>query len=436
MAENPEWNTERALLGACMYGGGPIVEDVAAILTARDFHRPQHGALFALMLDMHHAGGAIDLATVAGDLAARPSADDFGGLAYVLQHPGFCVSIENSGAYAQRVKLAAAKRTTRLALVSALQRLDGGADVAEVAAETAAALTGAGDAGKVAWRTMPDLCRVTADDILSRDPTQMRGIPTGLRELDEKLWGLRLGKTSIWAGRPGMGKSAIVGVLARNAAAAGWVVGIQSLEMLGTDWIERMAVADSGVDASSVTRGRLTEHDRREVVRAIGDLSDLPIYIDDGSGMTPGAIARGVRRLVRDRGAQLVIIDYLQLVTAEDPRANTEQAVSAISAALTGLAKDLGIHIAIACQLNRGTEDRTDHRPTTRDLRGSGSIEQDASLIVFPYREEVYAKDDPSVRGIMELIVVKNRYGESNFTIRVRCDLRRMQITDLDSGGY
>lgn len=432
---NPEWDTERAVLGACILGGGDVIEDVAAILTARDFHRPQHGALFALMVDMHHQGLVVDITTVMADVGARDAFEQYAGAAYLAQHPTFCTSLENATAHAERVKLASAKRTTRMALVAGLQRLDGGADVSEVAAETVTALAGAGDAGKVAWRTMPDLCRVTADDILSRDPEVMRGVPTGLRDLDEKVWGLRLGSTSIWAGRPGMGKTAIVGVLARNAAARGWIVGIQSLEMQAGAWIERMAVADSGIDASSVTRGRLTDPDRRELMRAIEDLSELPIYIHDGSGLTPSAIGKGVRRLVRDRGAQLVIVDYLQLVTAEDPRASTEQAVSAISASLTGLAKELNIHIAIACQLNRGTEDRTDHRPTTRDLRGSGSIEQDASLIVFPYREEFYNREDPSVRGFMDLIVVKNRYGESNVTIRVRCDLRWMQITDLAGDG-
>lgn len=423
------------MLGCCLLGGDETIAKLAGMLVPGDFHRPQHGALFARLLDMRSEGKAIDIVSVMADAGDRSTFDDYGGAGYLAGHPATVGSIEMVEGYAEAVKAGAARRSTLLTLQSALESLKAGGDVSAVAAAAVRALTGVSDVAAVGWQTMPDLVRVTADEMLSRDPHQMGGIPTGIHDLDQHLWGLRLGKTSIWAGRPGMGKSAIVGVVARNASSAGVPVGIVSLEMRAGEWVERMAVAAAGLDTMSATRGRLDDDERWRLLRAMEDLSDLPIYVDDRGGQTVTGIARGVRRLVRERGARLVIVDYLQLVAAEDARVQLNQAVTQISAALTALAKELDVHVMIACQLNRGPEDRTNHRPTTRDLRDSGSIEQDASLIVFPYREEVYAPDDVDARGVMELIVVKHRYGPCG-TIRVACDLSRMRITDLARNDY
>lgn len=419
------WEIERSLLGGLMLDPTQLPE-VRERIAPRDFHRPQHGAILALMIRMAESGGAIDIASIMDDVGKRDAFEEYGGAAYLATLPSWCATVENLATYATRIREHADRRSMVLSLTTAIERLKAGEDLGPIAAETTAALATKGEMGVSPWKSARQLATAAMVDILNRDPNVMPGAATGLRDLDEKLWGLKRQTLTIVGARPAMGKSAFAGTIARNA---GCPVGIVSIEMPGRTWMERWAVAEAGLSAEAVRKGRLSRDDRRNLEMAAERLYELPIYIDDAGSQDMDRIRMAAHRLVRDHGAELLIVDYLGLVEPDDPRMNQTQAITRISAGLNGLKKELDLPLVVLSQLNRSCEARTDKRPQTSDLRDSGAIEQDADTILFLYRDEVYNPETPD-RGIMEIIIAKHRGGPLG-TIRVAASMERMWIRDL-----
>lgn len=428
------WEIERSLLGGLLLDPTQIPE-VDAVLGRNAWHRPQHAALWELILGAATAGTALDLASLMDDIGRRDAFESYGGAAYVATLPNACPTVENLLDYAARVREHADQRSALLSLTAAVERIKQGESLPEIVAELRGALDGVGVVGASPWASMARIVAETADEVLSRRPGVIAGVRTGLRDLDDRLWGLRPGQVTIVAGRPAMGKSAFAGVIARNA---GVPVGIVSLEMSRQQWAERWAIAEAGLTASAVRKATYNDTERRDLERAFERLSELQIWIDEAPGQNMRRIASAARRLVRDHDARLLVIDYLGLVSAEDPRSSAYEAITRISGGVKGLAKELGIPIVLLAQLNRALESRTDKRPTCADLRDSGAIEQDANTILMLYRDEVYHPDSAD-KGLLEVIIAKAREGETG-TVKLACDLSRMSIRDLAreswGGGY
>jgi replicative DNA helicase len=243
------------------------------------------------------------------------------------------------------------------------------------------------------------------------------GVPTGFRGLDEKTSGFQPGDLIVIAGRPSMGKTALALNIARNASLeTGEPAAVFSLEMSKEQLSLRMLSAEARIDSSRMRGGFLSESDLARINRAAGALYDIPIYIDDSPAISALEIRAKARRMKMDKGVGLVVIDYLQLMRGRASAERRELEISEISRSLKALAKELNIPVVALSQLNRKVEDRTNKRPVLSDLRESGAIEQDADVILFIYRDEVYHKeeDNPN-KGIAELILAKQRNGPIGF---------------------
>lgn len=268
-------------------------------------------------------------------------------------------------------------------------------------------------------------------------PGAMTGLSTGLRDLDDLLGGLNRSDLIILAGRPSMGKSALVSNIGFSAAASGAVVGFFSLEMSSEQLATRIVSEQAGVAGERVRRGQLNSAEMDRVIEAAAKLQALEFYLDDTAAMTVQGIRTRARRLKRQHGLDLVIVDYLQLIDAERRRSegNRVQEVSEITRGLKRLAKELDVPVIALSQLSRNVENRSDKRPVLADLRESGSIEQDADVVIFIYREEYYRRlagqDYSDVAGQAELPVAKNRHGPTGAP-KVHFDGPTTRFSDLD----
>jgi replicative DNA helicase len=259
---------------------------------------------------------------------------------------------------------------------------------------------------------------------------ELTGIPTGFRDLDQITGGLQAGELIVIAARPSMGKTAFALNIARNAAVDhGKKVAIFSLEMTTRSLVLRLLAAEARIDSSAFRRGFIAHNDHTRLVNAAGRLANAQIWIDDGSSATLLEIKAKSRRLKAERGLDLVVVDYLQLAHSDGKVERREQEISEISRGLKALAKELDIPVLTLSQLNRGPEARADKRPMLADLRESGAIEQDADLIGFIYRDEVYNKDSDD-EGIAELIISKQRNGPTGL-IRLRFEGRFARFESL-----
>ena len=412
------WETERALLGGVLLDPSQLLE-VRERLAPADFHRPAHESLFTLLCELADAGHAPDTTLVLDELARRGNAEKVGGAGYVAGLPAACPSVENLLTYATRIADHAVRRRLVLAAQTIIDEVEAGekptTDLLDVAEREVFALSQA--TGSRDWHAMSTVVDEQMMEIQARSerPGDVTGIPTGFVDLDKKLAGFHAGQLIILGARPAMGKTAFALNLALSAATRGGAaVGIFSLEMSRHELVGRMLCSEGRVDAGRVRTGRLAQDDWRRLVDASGRLHALPIAIDDTSGLTVGQLRSKARRLKSEYPALgLIIVDYLQLMQGTGgAKESREQVISTISRGLKILAKELGITVVALSQLNRGLESRTDKRPMASDLRESGAIEQDADVIMFIYRDEIYKEDTPD-KGIAEIIVAKQRGGET-----------------------
>lgn len=411
------WETERSLLGGLLLDSRQVT-DVQEVVRAEDFAKPQHAALFTLVAAQVERMGAADIVSVLDELEQTGKVDDYGGASYLVALPQACPSVENLMVYARRVKEHAVRRRLHLAAEAILEDISEGSkdlpsllDNAEKAVFDVAQLSTARD-----WHRLGPLIdhEMLAIQQRAENPGSVQGVTTGFVDLDKMMAGLHKTDLIILAARPAMGKTAFALNLAMNAAMKGGVgVGIFSLEMSRQQLTGRLLTAQARVDAGRVRTGQLDPHeDWRRLSDAADVLHGLPIFIDDTPGLTIHQLRSKARRLRSEcPELGLIVVDYLQLMQGSGgAKESRENAISAISRGMKILAKDLQVPVIALSQLNRSLESRTDKRPMPSDLRESGAIEQDADIILFIYRDEVYNPDSPD-KGLAEIIIAKQRSG-------------------------
>ncbi|MBX2800457.1 MAG: replicative DNA helicase [Myxococcales bacterium] len=406
---------ERSLLGGLLQQP-ELLLPVNEILQPEDFYRPEHGALLKLLLQMQSKGESIDLVTVADRISREDQAQRFGGVAYVTELPESVPSTANLPHYAEVIK----DKSTLRELIRAGRDLVERAyvqpeEVSELVEEAAKAFTGIGQgSNRRSWQQISlivdeELLRI---EKLGDSDGTTTGATTGFIDLDKKLAGLQGTDLLILAARPGMGKTALALNIAQNVALIEKrAVGLFSLEMSRGQLVTRMMCCHALVDAGKVRTGTLDTEDWERFLDASEHLRQASVHIDDTPGLSIGDLRTRARRLKAEQpDLALIVIDYLQLMKGDDPRASREQQISSISRGLKGLAKDLGCAVMGLSQLNRGVESRQDKRPLVSDLRESGAIEQDADVIMFIYRDEYYNADSTDT-GLAEVIIAKQRNG-------------------------
>lgn len=417
------WDMERSLLGGCLLDPGQVVE-LAEIVREEDFARGQHRAVWGVLVAGARKGRAVDLPGLLDEIEQRGSFDPFGGAAYVVALPSACTSVDHLLQYARRVRDLADRRRLLLALQEQVDLVTEaipkrGDEVLPTPSELCDQVQAAvqvvrdGSSREATWTTLPPVVRSVASQVEAAhaNPGRIRGVSTGLVDLDAMIGGLEPGRMYVIAAAPGMGKTSLALGIAGGAASRNHRVGIFSMEMGREQLTAQMIGMSARVEVRKMMEGRGGEEEIRRWQDAADRVAALPIVIDDEASLPIGEIRSRARAMQRSGGLDLMIVDYLQLATCpEARRGGREQEVSAVSHGLLAVAKSLNIPLIALAQLNRKVADRADKRPLPSDLRESGAIEQDAHLLLFIYRDEVYNRESAD-RGIAECIIPKNRSG-------------------------
>jgi replicative DNA helicase len=389
--------------------------------SANEFYKPAHGHVFDAITSLYGQGEPVDPVTVADELRRAELLDAIGGPATLISLQANTPATANAGRYARIVEEHAL-----------LRRLIGVAgEIAEMGYSLPDDVTAAVDRAEsmvfeVAERRVTDTLKPLHDllaDSLDRLEAlydrgeSITGVPTGFLDLDERLSGLQKSALVIIGARPSMGKTALALGMASHASMEGQVpVLFFSLEMSHSELTQRLLCSEARVDSSRVRNGKLLESDWPKISHAIGRLGEAPLYIDDNPNLTVMEVRAKARRLKSRLGQLgLVIIDYLQLMSGRSRAENRQVEVSEISRGLKILARELECPVVALSQLSRNLEMRSDKRPMLADLRESGSLEQDADVVMFLYRDEVYNPESPD-RGTAEIIVAKHRNGPTGVT--------------------
>ena len=410
-------DAERFVLGSILLDDSLYIQ-AAGALEPDDFSLEKHRRIFKRMGDLQEQGEKIDRITVANELMKFNELEACDGLSYLVSLDDGLPQIPNVDSYIRIVKDKAMLRRIIFASQHMMNRcLLGEEEPGEILAGAEETLLKLGDARVKTGLQNADQILQDYEGGLSAflDPSKrIKGISTGFAKLDEYTGGLHGGDLFILAARPSMGKTALALNIAQHVALKlKQTVAIFSLEMSKESLLTRMLCSAARVDSQRFRAGYLTQEDRRKLNHGLHELVEAPLYIDD----TPGAhlmdMHAKLRRLQAEHGnLKLVIVDYLQLMTARGRFENRNQEVSALSRGMKMLAKELNVPMMVLSQLSRAPETRQgDHRPQLSDLRESGSIEQDADVVAFIFREEVYHKDREDLKGLAELIVAKQRNG-------------------------
>ncbi|MBV7433094.1 replicative DNA helicase [Dermabacteraceae bacterium P13115] len=408
-------NAEMSVLGGMMLSKDAIA-DVVERVRANDFYRPVHEMIYEAIIDLYGRGEPADLVTVSDELSKRGQLAQVGGGAYLADLIDMVPTAANAGFYADIV----AERSTLRRLVEAGTRIvqlgyatDGGEVDAAVNEAQAQVYAVTERNQSEDFVPLGDVLDSTVDLIEATQNRggQVTGIPTGFVEFDELTQGLHGGQMVIFAGRPAMGKTTLgMDVLRSASIHNGMTSVIFSLEMDRTEITMRLLSAEAQVPMSRMRDGSMQDRDWQAVAKAMGRITNAPLFMDDSANMTLMEIRAKCRRLKQKHDLKLVVIDYLQLMSSGKRVESRQQEVSEFSRALKLLAKEIDVPVVAISQLNRGNEQRTDKTPMMSDLRESGSIEQDADLIVLIHRPDYYEKESERA-GEADLIVAKHRNG-------------------------
>lgn len=408
-------DAEASLLGAMLLSRDAVMNAVE-VAAADDFYRPAHAHVFEAIASLYSAGLPVDTVTVAEELDRAGLLEEVGGAALLISLQANTPATSNAARYAKIIEERAM-----------LRRLIGVAgDIAELGYSVPSDVAQAVDTAealvyKIAERKMVDSMAPVKDLLeASLDRLEMlydrgeaiTGVPSGYHELDELTAGLQPGAMIVVGARPAMGKTSFaLGICANAALSSNRPVIFFSLEMSQLEVTQRLLCADARVDASKFRNGRLNESDWGKVSHAVGRLAEAPIYIDDNPHLNIMEIRSKARRLKSRTGdLGLVVLDYVQLMTGRPGAESRQIEVSEISRGLKILAREVEAPVMALAQLNRGLEQRADKRPMLSDLRESGSLEQDADVVMFIYRDEVYNEESPDM-GTAEIIIAKHRSG-------------------------
>ncbi len=408
---------EQAVLGGLMIDSAAW-DQVADRVSSDDFYRHDHKLIFAATQGLIERNQPCDAVTLAGLLESQGVIDQVGGLSYLGTLARDTPTAANIKAYADIVRERSVLRqliTAGNSIVTNALEPEGreAREIVDDAERAVFEIAERGSRGKVGFRSvksiLPDV--VTRIDELYNSKGMLTGIATGFRQLDEMTSGLQPGDLIIIAGRPSMGKSTLAVNIAENAALGSQKsAAIFSMEMSAESLTLRMLSSLGRINQGHLRSGRLQEEDWPRIDSAMTQLSNANIHVDETPGLTPTEVRARARRLKRERGLDLIVVDYLQLMQVAGTQENRATEISEISRSLKALAKELKVPVIALSQLNRGVEQRTDKKPVMSDLRESGALEQDADLILLIYREEVY---DPNTtrKGIADIIIAKQRNG-------------------------
>ncbi|MBL8239792.1 MAG: replicative DNA helicase [Bryobacterales bacterium] len=409
---------ERYILGAILLDSSTFL-NVGSAIQAADFSLQSHQLIFTRMLQLFERGEKIDRVTIANELMRFNELENVGGISYLVSLDDGLPQLYNLESYIKIVKDKAVLRHIIFTSQGLIDRcVNGSDDPHEILASAEEQLMSLGEAQvKDSLLTPREVIEQFEGGLNAfLDPTKrVRGTSTGFLKLDEMTGGFRPGELIILAARPAMGKTALALNLGQYVAlnpAAPKAVAVFSLEMSNESLLTRMICAQARVSQTKFREGYLNADERRLLQKATIDLARAPIFIDDSSNITLMDIHAKLRRLQRDNELGLVIVDYLQLMSTPGRSENRTQEVSQLSRGLKLLSKELKCPFFVLSQLSRAPETRPgDHRPQLSDLRESGSIEQDADMVMFVFREEYYKRFDANLHGKAELILAKQRNG-------------------------
>jgi len=405
---------EQCVLGAMMLSKDAIA-DVIETLRGTDFYRPAHEIVFDAITDLYARGEPADAITVAADLTKRGEMARIGGAPYVHTLVASVPLAANAGYYAHIVREKAILRRLVEAGTKIVQiGYAGEGEVDDVVDQAQAEIYSVTEKRTTEdYAPLKDIMEGALDEIEAIDSRgdAMVGVPTGFTDLDELTNGLHPGQMIIVAARPAMGKSTLGLDFARSASIKhGLTSCIFSLEMSRNEITMRLLSAEAKVPLHHMRNGKMTDEDWARLARKMGEVSEAPLFIDDSPNLTMMEIRAKARRLKQRHDLKLIVIDYLQLMTSGKKVESRQLEVSEFSRSIKLLAKELEIPVIAICQLNRGSEQRSDKRPMASDLRESGSLEQDADLVILLHREDAYERESTRP-GEADFIVAKHRNG-------------------------
>ncbi|OPJ55430.1 replicative DNA helicase [Alkalithermobacter paradoxus] len=409
-------DAEQSVLGAILLDKDAIIV-VSEIITAEDFYKDAHKEIYESIMSLYSKSEPIDLITLTEELKKRNTLDIVGGIAYLTSLSTAVPTSSNVKYYADIVKEKSILRKLIKSSHDILELGYSGSENVENILEQAEKSIFNISQEKTSdnFKPINEVLMNTYDMLeeISRNKGSITGITTGLTDLDRKTNGLQRTDLILIAARPAMGKTAFALNIAQNAALrANASVAIFSLEMSKEQLIQRVLSAQSHVELSKLKNGNLSEKEWPKLIEAMGVLSKLNVYIDDTPGITITEVRSKCRKLKIEKGLDLVMIDYLQLMEGDNKSESRQQEISKISRSLKILAKELDCPVIALSQLSRAPELRSDHRPILSDLRESGAIEQDADIVMFLYRDEYYHPDSEK-KNIGEVIIAKHRHGET-----------------------
>ncbi|RLK62820.1 replicative DNA helicase [Atopobacter sp. AH10] len=409
---------EQSVLGSIFLDPDRVV-GVLEYLTVDDFYRKAHQQIFQAMLDLNDRDEAIDLVTISNLLEEKGQLENVGGLTYLAELASSVPTAANIDYYAQIVNdKSLLRRLIQTATTIAKTGYEDQGNVAAVLDQAEQGILEVSErTNRSGFKRIRDVIDQSIETIenLAKNDSSVTGIPTGYEDLDRMTAGLQDDNLIIIAARPAVGKTAFALNIAQNVGTrANEVVAIFSLEMGAESLVNRMLCSEGNIDASNLRTGNLSEEEWDSLIMAMGTLGQSKIFIDDTPGIRVAEIRAKCRRLKQEQGdLGLVVIDYLQLIEGSR-KENRQQEVSEISRQLKKLAKELSVPVIALSQLSRGVEQRQDKRPVLSDIRESGSIEQDADIVAFLYREDYYRSEDGEEQednNIIEVIIEKNRAG-------------------------
>jgi len=404
---------EEAVLGALLIDPEALFR-VTPFLNGDDFYIQKNNWIYEAVLALHERREPVDFVTLCDELERQEQLEDVGGTAYITRLINAVPSAIHVESYGRIVEQAAIRRR----LISAASQ------IAQLAYQEAKEIDLTVDQAEQALFSVSQR-RITRDltpiqevirsyydriEYLYAHQGEPLGVPTGYVDIDRLLGGFQRSDFVIIAARPSVGKTSLCLSVARNAARHGLHAAIFSLEMSSEQVVQRLVSAETGIDTQRLRLGDLREDEWPLFVQATGKLADLPVFIDDTPSISVLQLRTKARRLHAEHGLDLVLVDYLQLMTGNVRSENRVQEVSYISRSLKALARELDLPVVAASQLSRAVEQRTDKRPILADLRDSGSLEQDADVVMFIYRDELYHPDTER-RNIADIIVSKHRNG-------------------------
>jgi replicative DNA helicase len=406
---------EQSVLGGMLLHKDAIA-DVVEIVRSGDFYRPAHQLIYDVILELYGKGEPADPITVGAEITKNGDAGRIGGVPYLHTLVSTVPTAANAGYYAKIVAelailrrlVEAGTRIVQLGYSADGQEVD---DIVDRAQQQIYDVTERRTSED--YTLLEDLMQPTMDELeaIGGRNGMMSGVPTGFADLDALTNGLHPGQLIVIAGRPGLGKSTLGLDIARSASIkAGQASCIFSLEMSKTEITMRLLSAEARVPLHHMRSGSMTDDDWARLARRMGEVAEAPLYIDDSPNLTMMEIRAKARRLKQRKDLRLIVIDYLQLMSGNKKSESRQQEVSELSRSLKLLAKELEVPVIAMSQLNRGAEQRTDKKPMLSDLRESGSIEQDADMVVLLHREDAYEKESPRA-GEADFIVAKHRNG-------------------------